>query len=85
MIDLVSKRQSKKMAKRAAKMAGMTDLDASREAIPINEQTIDMPVGEGTLESVADAIRTARDLTKSLRAQRRATIKENNFLKTMRM
>lgn len=61
----------------------MTDLDASLEAIPINEQTIDMPVGEGTHESVADAIRTARDLTKSLRAQRRATIKEANFLKTM--
>lgn len=52
--------------------------------IPLYEQSVDLPRGDGTLSGAAEAAQARRDLTKAMRAKRRAKIKEDNFLKGMR-
>lgn len=52
--------------------------------VPLYEQSIDLPHGDGTLSSATEAAQARRDLTKAMRAKRRAKIKEDNFLKGMR-
>ena len=52
--------------------------------IPINEQSIDLPTGDKTEAGVKQAMDTSKELTKALRAKRRAAIKEANFLRTMK-
>lgn len=51
--------------------------------IPLYEQTIDLPTGDGSLEGAFEAAGARGELTKSMRNKRRANIKETNFLKTM--
>jgi large subunit ribosomal protein L54 len=51
--------------------------------IPITEQTIDLPVGDGSLETAVRAAQARGELTKAMRERRRAGIKEANFLKAM--
>jgi large subunit ribosomal protein L54 len=52
--------------------------------IPIYEQTIDLPAGDGSLETAVAAGAAREDLRKAMRVKRRADIKERNFLKAMR-
>ncbi|KAF2799112.1 hypothetical protein K505DRAFT_371211 [Melanomma pulvis-pyrius CBS 109.77] len=52
--------------------------------IPIYEQTIDLPAGDGTVEGAMMAAGAREELRKAMRTKRRATIKENNFLRAMR-
>jgi large subunit ribosomal protein L54 len=73
-----SKRQA---AKKAKKASGNPDI--SMRKVPIYEQSIDMPTGDGTPEGAMLAEAAREELTKALRQKRRATIKETNFLKTM--
>jgi large subunit ribosomal protein L54 len=51
--------------------------------VPIYEQTIDLPTGDGTLQGAVQAASAREELTKAMRNKRRATIKEANFLKAM--
>lgn len=51
--------------------------------IPIYEQTVDLPMGDGSPEGAAQAASAREELTKAMRNKRRATIKEANFLKAM--
>jgi large subunit ribosomal protein L54 len=51
--------------------------------IPVYEQTIDLPSGDGSLQGAAQAADAREGLTKAMRNKRRATIKEANFLKAM--
>jgi large subunit ribosomal protein L54 len=77
---IASKKLSKKAAKRAANKA---QVETGTTSIPISEQSVDLPTGDGTQSGVMQALDASKDLTKALRAKRRATIKEANFLKTM--
>ena len=52
--------------------------------VPIYEQTIDLPAGDGTLEGAVQAAEAREELKKAMRTKRRAAIKEANFLKAMR-
>jgi large subunit ribosomal protein L54 len=74
-------RLSKKEAK---KMKKLLDSQADADQTPIHEQTIDLPAGDGTLESSAVAQNARRELNRALREKRRAGIKEDNFLRAMR-
>ena len=47
-----------------------------------NDMT-DLPVGDGTVEGAIASGEARRDLTRAMRSQRRAKIKEDNFLKAM--
>ena len=51
--------------------------------VPIYEQTIDLPAGDGSLQGAVQAADARDELTKAMRNKRRATIKEANFLKAM--
>ena len=51
--------------------------------IPLYEQSVDLPSGDGTLEGAKAAGEAREELTRSMRERRRRKIKEDNFLKAM--
>lgn len=53
-------------------------------AVPIEEQSIDLPTSDGSPEAMKAFADTARELTLAMRVKRRAAIKESNFLKSMK-
>ena len=84
--DLFSK--SKKQRRRAAKALRKQQLlnpEALAPKVPLYEQSIDLPSGDvnGSFEGNVDAEDARGQLTRSMRQQRRAKIKEANFLKAM--
>lgn len=58
--------------------------EALAPKIPVYEQSIDLPGGDGTLEGAKEAGEARGDLTKSMRDMRRKKIKEQNFLRAMK-
>ncbi len=52
--------------------------------VPIYEQSIDLPSGDGTVAGNQNAGEAREGLTQAMRRNRRAKIKEGNFLKGMR-
>jgi len=52
--------------------------------IPVYEQSVDLPAGDGTPKGSLQAEEVRGELTKSMRDKRRDQIKEANFLKSMR-
>ncbi|KAH6637885.1 mitochondrial ribosomal protein L37-domain-containing protein [Boeremia exigua] len=77
-----SKKQRRLAAKRLRKEQAMNP-ELLTPKIPLYEQTIDLPTGDGSLEGAVQAAGARGELTKSMRNKRRADIKETNFLKTM--
>jgi large subunit ribosomal protein L54 len=71
---------SKKAAKKAAKKALLNECEVK---VPLHEQTIDLYAGDGTDSGSLEAQKARRELTKAMRAKRRASIKEDNFLRLM--
>jgi len=51
--------------------------------VPLYEQTIDLPAGDGSAKGAVEASGAREELTKAMRNKRRAGIKEANFLKGM--
>jgi large subunit ribosomal protein L54 len=51
--------------------------------VPIYEQTVDLPAGDGSLAGAVEAANARDELTKAMRNKRKAIIKEANFLKAM--
>ncbi|KAF2118466.1 mitochondrial ribosomal protein L37-domain-containing protein [Lophiotrema nucula] len=82
--DLFSK--SKKQRRLAAKRLRKEQLanpSLLHPKVPIYEQTIDLPAGDGTAQGAIQAAEARGELTQALRNKRRANIKEANFLKAM--
>jgi large subunit ribosomal protein L54 len=52
--------------------------------IPIYEQSIDLPAGDGTVQGAVEAAEARQELTKAMRAERRRKVKEDNYLRSMR-
>lgn len=52
--------------------------------VPLYEQSVDLPAGDGTIQGAVEAGESRQELTKAMREKRRAKIKEDNFLKAMR-
>ncbi|ORY04023.1 mitochondrial ribosomal protein L37-domain-containing protein [Clohesyomyces aquaticus] len=83
--DLFSK--SKKQRRVAAKRLRREQLlnpGLLEPKIPIYEQTIDLPTGDGSVQGALEAASARKELNKAMRVKRRGTIKEANFLKAMR-
>jgi large subunit ribosomal protein L54 len=57
--------------------------EALAPKVPLYEQTIDLPAGDGSLQGAIDAMNARDALTKAMRKERRSKIKEANFLKAM--
>jgi large subunit ribosomal protein L54 len=77
-----SKKQ-RRVAAKALRKQQLMNPEALAPKIPLHEQTIDLPSGDGSLQGAIAAMEARDALTKSMRKNRRAKIKEANFLKAM--
>ncbi|EMD94433.1 hypothetical protein COCC4DRAFT_148534 [Bipolaris maydis ATCC 48331] len=77
-----SKKQRRLAAKRLRKEQAANP-EMLIPKVPLYEQTIDLPAGDGTLFGAVQAAEARDELTKAMRNKRRASIKEANFLKAM--
>ncbi|KAI1813253.1 mitochondrial ribosomal protein L37-domain-containing protein [Poronia punctata] len=83
-----SKKQRKLAMKRQraaeAKLLAAGDIEALAPKIPLHQQTINLPANEeGTPEGAVAARNTREELRRSMRRERKAKIKESNYLKSM--
>ena len=78
-----SKKQRRAAARAAAK-AAKADPSSRMPKVPLEQQSIDLPGGDGSLESSVEASQARSQLTEAMRRARRKSIKEGNFLKGMR-
>jgi len=77
-----SKKQRQRAAKALRKQA-LQNPESLAPKIPLYEQSIDLPSGDGTLQGAIEAGEARQGLTKAMRDKRRSKIKEANFLKAM--
>ena len=78
--------KSKKQRRRAAKALRRQQLlnpELLEPKVPMYEQSIDLPAGDGSIAGNKDALNARGELTHAMRVNRRAKIKEGNFLKAM--
>lgn len=67
-----------------AKLIASGDLEALAPKIPLQHQSINLPGSpQGTLEENVAAIKKRYELRKAMRSERKAKIKEDNYLKSM--
>ncbi|CAN8099454.1 unnamed protein product [Discula destructiva] len=83
-----SKKQRRIAAKRQrtleAKLIASGNLEALAPKIPLQHQSINLPGSpDGTLEENVEAIMKREELRKAMRKERKAKIKESNYLKSM--
>ncbi|KAK5004016.1 hypothetical protein LTR28_009460, partial [Elasticomyces elasticus] len=52
--------------------------------IPLYEQSVDLPAGDGSVIGAMQAGKVRAELTRAMRDKRRSVIKEDNFLRAMR-
>ncbi|KAK8027316.1 hypothetical protein PG991_004372 [Apiospora marii] len=83
-----SKKQRRLAAKRQraleARLMAEGNLEALAPKIPLQQQSINMPGNEdGTPEGAVAAAAAREDLRKAMRKERKAKIKESNYLKSM--
>ncbi|KZF23726.1 hypothetical protein L228DRAFT_260497 [Xylona heveae TC161] len=83
--DLYSKsrKQRRLAAKRLRKLA-LLNPESLAPKVPLQEQSIDLPAGDGTAQGAIEAKFSRDELTKAMRTKRRSLIKEDNFLRGMR-
>lgn len=80
------KRKAALRKKRAmeAELMAEGNLEALAPKVPIPEQSINLPGKEGaSLEENLEALKARDQLTRAMRIDRKAKIKERNFLKSM--
>jgi large subunit ribosomal protein L54 len=67
-----------------SKLLASGDLEALVPKIPLPKQSINLPgAGEGDLKSAVHALGKREELRKAMRKERKAKIKEDNYLRTM--
>jgi len=79
--------KSKKQRQRAAKALRKQQLlnpEGLAPKVPLYEQSIDLPAGDGTVGGAMEAGEARGELVKSMRDNRRKKIKEQNFLRAMK-
>ena len=57
--------------------------DALVPKVPLYEQSVDLPGGDGSVDGAKQAGEARSGLTKAMRDKRRKAIKEDNFLRAM--
>ncbi|KAI1279105.1 mitochondrial ribosomal protein L37-domain-containing protein [Xylaria sp. FL0933] len=83
-----SKKQRRLAAKRQraleARLLAEGNLEALAPKIPLQHQTINLPANEsGTIEGAIAAVDAREELRRAMRRERKAKIKESNYLKSM--
>ena len=75
---------AKRKATAEAKMLASGNLEALVPKIPLQKQSVNLPGDvKGGLEAAVAAAEKREELRKALRKERKAGIKESNYLKTM--
>ncbi|KAF2172493.1 hypothetical protein M409DRAFT_17727 [Zasmidium cellare ATCC 36951] len=83
--DLFSKsKKQRRIAAKALRKKQLQDPESMAPKIPLYEQSVDLPGGDGTLQGAKEAGLARSELTKAMREKRRSKIKEDNFLREMR-
>jgi large subunit ribosomal protein L54 len=77
-----SKKQRQRAAKALRKRA-LLNPESLAPKVPLYEQSVDLPAGDGSLEAAKEAGQARSGLTKAMRDKRRKMIKEDNFLRAM--
>jgi large subunit ribosomal protein L54 len=76
---------AKQKRKLEARLLAAGDTESLAPKIPLQQQTIDLPSNkEGSLDEALEAVEKREEVRKAMRTERRAKIKESNFLKGMR-
>ena len=83
LFEAKSKKERRKAA-RAALKAANANPESLIPKVPIEQQSIDLPAGDGTLAGALEAVQAREEIRGALRIGRRKKIKEGNFLKAMR-
>lgn len=83
-----SKKQRKLAARRAraaeARALAEGNLEALMPKIPLQEQSVNLPGNdEGTVEGSIEAAAAREELRRAMRKERKAKIREDNYLKSM--
>lgn len=83
-----SKKQRKLAAKRKkaleAKLLAEGNLEALAPKVPLQHQAVNLPGEEGgSLDQNVEAQRARDQLRRAMRVERKASIKESNYLKSM--
>lgn len=65
-------------------MIASGNTEALEPKIPIQQQTIDLPSSAESIEGALEAVTSRDELRQAMRQERRAAIKEANFLKGMK-
>ena len=82
----LSTAKSKKQRQRAAKALrkrALLNPESLAPKVPLYEQSVDLPGGDGSLEAAKEAGQARSGLAKAMRDKRRKMIKEDNFLRAM--
>lgn len=83
-----SKKQRRLALKRQrlteARLLASGDLEALVPKVPLQKQTLNLPAAEpGNLREAVEAVEKREELRRAMRKERRAKIKETNYLKAM--
>ncbi|KAL2178745.1 mitochondrial 54S ribosomal protein mL54 [Thermothelomyces heterothallicus CBS 202.75] len=74
----------KRQRQQEARILASGDLEALVPKIPLQKQTINLPAAEpGNVAQAVEAVDKREELRKAMRKERRAKIKESNYLKAM--
>lgn len=85
MCDVLAKsKKQRRLAAKALKKQQLLNPESLAPKIPLYEQSIDLPGGDGTIEGNKVAYQAQEELTRAMREKRRSKIKEDNFLREMR-
>ena len=77
-------RKQRQRARKAATKAARANPESLTPKVPLEQQSIDLPNGDGSARGAVDALGARQELTDAMRKARRKGIKEANFLKGMR-
>lgn len=73
---------AKRQRKLEARLLAAGDMEALAPKVPLQQQAIDLPSNEdGSVTGAMEAVEKREELRKAMRDERRAKIKETNFLK----
>lgn len=83
MLCAAKSKKQRRIAAKALRKQQLLNPESLVPKVPLYEQTVDLPSGDGSLNAAKEAGQARQELTKAMREKRRSKIKEANFLKEM--
>ena len=80
---IAKSKKQRRVAAKALRKKQLLNPESLAPKVPIYEQSIDLPRGDGTVQGAKEAKEARDELTTAMRNKRRSKIKEDNFLRAM--